>query len=196
MKNLTPSQSRLIAVALLVFVVGLSYRAILVPIWTTITEDREAIRQQQDLIMRFNRIAAGIDELEVELNDLKRRQDVGRFTLSGESTTLAAAALQERVKSVVEEHNGRLTSTQVLNVEQQQGFEQVSINVRMSVDTPTLQRVVHALENGLPVTLIEDVTILARRNRSRRRRTTPPPALDVRFKLTGYMFAGAGVSDS
>ena len=100
---------------------------------------------------------------------------------------MAAAALQERVKSVVTRSGGKLSSTQVLPADSEQGFKRIVVNVRMAVSIDALQRVLYELENDLPYLLTDNVIVLSRGARKRRQPTTPVNALDVRFNLVGFM---------
>jgi hypothetical protein len=91
-----------------------------------------------------------------------------------------------------------LTSTQVLAPELASGFERVAISARLSLSGPALQRVLHELEGGLPVLIVDDVIVSARPARRARRNSRSKRAgsqkasntetnLDVRFRLSGFM---------
>lgn len=192
MARLTKGQSRLIAIALLVFVIGGLYRGVAVPAWRTYTQNNEEIELHRDRIQRFTRIAANQATLEKQVRDLEQRQDLKRYMLNQESTTLAAAALQERVKAIVEESGGKLASTRVLPAEEQGTFSKVAVSVRMTVSTEALQKVLYELESALPYLFIDDLAILARRSRRARRNEVVAQNLDVRFALAGFMRAGRG----
>ena len=191
-------QSRLAAVALLVVVLVAVAVFAVVPVAGIYLDDREAIEDAQFRIERFRRLAAKVDVLEQQLDELDSDRSLQTSLMDEASPTLAAAGLQARLKQIVERSGGRLASTQVLSPENEEGLERVAISVRLSLTGPALQRVLHDLESGLPVLLVDEVVIAARgsrrprRSRRRREGQTEVPApvaetrLDVRFRLSGF----------
>ncbi len=180
-------QRRILAVLLLLFALGAVVRVLVVPIWSTYLGNRDAIAQSEDNIARYSRLSTQIGALQSVVGELEQTDNLDRYVLVQESEPLAAAALQARMKSVVTNSGGTLTSTQVLPTETEQGFKRVIVNVRMAVSTDALQRVLHELENNLPYLLTDDIVILSRGARKRRRTTQGVDLLDVRFNLYGYM---------
>lgn len=177
--------SRITALALLVLVVVALFRVVGWPRLQEYRENRANIAQSEDAIAKYSQIAGSYDALQAELSSLRADPELGQFMLPEDSDTLAAASLQERVKSIVEATGGSLTSTRVLQSEQEQGtrFQRVSVNVRMSVTVETLQRVLHELESGVPYLIVDDVIVLARGGRRAKRVRLD---LDVRFTLSGF----------
>jgi len=199
--NLSPPQSRALAIALLLVLCGAIVRGVALPLWDTYTRNEREIEQQRDHIFRFTRVAASLDGLERRVADVERARAGNHQTLPESSPTFAAAALQERVKSIVTDSGGKLTSTQVLPAVTEGAFTRVTIAVRMSVSNPVLQRALYDLEAGVPYLFVDKLMVIARRIRRprvfRRRGvpvSPPPPAtqsLDVRFNLSGYLRAAA-----
>jgi general secretion pathway protein M len=186
-ERLPRAQRRILAVLLLLVCVAVVVRVLVVPIWSTYVGNRDAIAQIEDSIARYSHLSAQVDALRSAVGELQRSDDLARFVLAQESEPLAAAALQERVKSVVTSSAGTLTSTQVLPTKPEQGFKRIIVNVRMAVSMDALQRVLYELENDLPYLLVDDIVILSRAARKRRRSTQAVDLLDVRFSLYGYM---------
>jgi Tfp pilus assembly protein PilO len=192
MERLPKTQRRVLAVLLLLLAVALVIRAVAVPVVATYVENRDAIAQMEDSIARYSRLSTRVDALESTVDVLEESDRLDAFLLAQESEPLAAAALQERVKSVVTASGGTLTSTQVLPTRTEQGFKRIIVNVRMAGSMDALQRVLHGLESDLPYLLADDVIILARGARKRRRAAGAEDFLDVRFNLYGYMRAAGG----
>jgi len=197
--SLSRRQSRALAVALLLVVGGLLVRGVALPLWDTYARNEREIEQLRDHIFRFERVAASLDRLKRRVAEVEKARAGNRQTLPESSPTFAAAALQDRVKSVVTESGGKLTSTQVLPPVQEGAFTRVTIAVRMSVANPVLQRVLYDLESGVPYLFVDKLMVIVRRTRRarsvRRRRAPPPPpvtpSLDVRFNLSGYLRSAA-----
>ncbi len=180
-------QRRILAMLLLFLVLAAVVRVVVLPIWSGFLSNRDAIAQSEDNIARYSRLSTQIGALQSAVGELEQTDDLDRYVLVQESEPLAAAALQARMKSVVNSSGGTLTSTQVLPTETEQGFKRVIVNVRMAVSTDALQRVLYELENNLPYLLTDDIVILSRGARKRRRTTQGVDLLDVRFNLYGYM---------
>jgi general secretion pathway protein M len=180
-------QRRILAVLLLLVAVGAVVRLVVLPIWTTFAQNRDAIAQTEDNIARYSRLSTQVEALRSIVDELEQADNLDRYVISQESEPLAAAALQDRIKSAVTNSGGTLTSTQVLPTVADQGFKRVIVNVRMAVSVDALQRVLYELENNLPYLLTDDIVILSRGARKRRRKATAVDALDVRFNLYGFM---------
>jgi Tfp pilus assembly protein PilO len=186
-ERLPVTQRRILAVLLLLLALAAVVRVLVFPIWSTYLDNRDAIAQSEDNIVRYSRLSTQIGALQSAVGELEQADNLDRYVLAQESEPLAAAALQARMKSVVTSSGGTLTSTQVLPTETEQGFKRVIVNVRMAVSTDALQRVLYELENNLPYLLTDDIVILSRGARKRRRATQGVDLLDVRFNLYGYM---------
>jgi hypothetical protein len=186
-EHLPRFQRRILAVTLLLLVAVAVVRLLAVPLWATYRSNHDAILQMEDSIERYSRLSAQIDALRSTVGELQQTDDLDRYVLAQESEPLAAAALQERVKSVVTRSGGTLSSTQVLPTITEQGFKRVIVNIRMAVSIDALQRVLYELENDLPYLLADDVVILSRGARKRRKPTQGVDQLDVRFNLSGFM---------
>lgn len=188
-------QRRILALVLLLLLLAVAVRALIVPLWITFVDNRDAIAQAEDSIVRYSRLSARVDALRTAVSELQESDDLDRFVLAQDSEPIAAAALQERVKAAVTESGGSLTSTQVLSAQAEQGFKRITVNVRMAVSMEALQRVLYELESNIPYLLADDITILSRGGVKRRRANRPAvDLLDVRFNLYGFMRdAGGGV---
>ena len=187
MERLPRVQRRILAVVLLLLAVIVVVQGLAIPVWATYVERRDAIVQMQDTIARYASLSTQVEALRSAVGELQQANDLDRYLLAQESEPLAAAALQERLKSVVTRSGGKLSSTQVLPTDTEQGFKRIVVSVRMAVSIDALQRVLYELENDLPYLLTDDVIILSRGARKRRRANQPVDALDVRFNLVGFM---------
>lgn len=204
--RLSRSQRRAVAVSLLLTVLALVGALGVWPAWTMYRDDRESISELRHALERFGRVARSGVQLRRQLEQLREDRTADQMLLAEATSTLAAATLQKRLKRIVQESGGRLTSTQALVAESREGFDRVGVNARMSVNISALQRVLYDLEARMPILLVDELVVLSRPvrrpRRSRRRGGVPelPPApakalLDVRFRLTGFM-AKPGVERS
>ncbi|MDX2315695.1 MAG: type II secretion system protein GspM [Gammaproteobacteria bacterium] len=192
--QLPRAQRRILAVLFLLAAVAAVVGLIVWPIWSTYVENRDAIAQTEDNISRYSRLSIQVDALRSVVAELEQADNLDRYVFPQESEPLAAAALQDRIKSVVTNSGGTLTSTQVLPAVADQGFKRVVVNVRMAVSVEALQRVLYALESNLPYLLADEIVILSRsagkrrRNADKRRRNADAvDSLNVVFNLYGFM---------
>lgn len=186
-ENLPLLQRRILAVLLLLVAIAAIVRIVAVPIWRTYVGNRDDIVQMEDTIERYTRVSSQAESLSRTVEKLERADELDSYVLPQNSEPLAAAALQERIKSVVATSGGTLTSTQVLPTKAEQGFTQVVISVRMAVSTDALQGVLYELEGNLPYLVIDELLVLSRQGNRRRQTVQPGDMLDVRFTLRGFM---------
>ena len=187
---------RVAAVGLLLLTALLLFALVVRPLWARYAANVEDIEALEDNVVRFEAIANQQGAVEKELSRLEDALDLGALTIQAGSATLAAANLQERVKSVVQKAGGSLTSTQALEPESFGDFERVSVNVRMTGATPALQKSLYALESALPLLVIEDLLVVSRRaaRRKRRKAAVQQDRLDVRYRVIGFYDPRAGQS--
>jgi general secretion pathway protein M len=185
---------RVAAVGLLLLAALLLFALVARPLWARYAANVEAIESLEDNVVRFEAIAKQQAAVENELRRLEDALDLGALTFQASSATLAAADLQERVKSAVQQAGGSLTSTQVLEPEPLGEFERVSVNVRMTGPTPALQKSLYALESALPLLVVDDLLVVSRRAARRKRGQTvvQQDRLDVRYRVIGFYDPRAG----
>lgn len=176
-----------LALGLLLFFLGLFYQLLIYPAWRLYRQNGAEIVLLREHITRFRQSAADLDRLERELAELNQSRDAGNYTLQGKSATLAAAALQDRVKMIAANHNAELLSTRVLPFQQQGNFERVAINVSLRVSLAVLQRILYDLENGVPFIIIENALVQTPQSDSRRGQAIDTGFLIVQLDLAGFV---------
>lgn len=186
-------QSRGLALSLLLFLLGMVYLLLVRPVITQFAFYAEEQTEYRDHLLRYKRIAATQPLVEQRLATLQQRQRTTADFLESSTHTLAAAELQEQVKSIIVSHGGRLVSTQILAARNGELFPRVTIKVQMKGDIEGVLKVFHALESGRPFLFLDNVYMrvrVVRRRTVRPRRGQLVPLegeLDVRFELSGFM---------
>ncbi len=189
--QISPRLSRLLALAMLVFVLAVPYMAIVRPYLDAIAAGRETISEQVGMRDRYNALAAGDAAIDERLADSSDETDGGESAyLEGASEALVAADLQNRVKTVVQDNGGVLNSTQILETTSESGFRRLAVRARMSASMEALYKVLYDLETQRPFLFIDNIDINARTVRmpDRKRETVE---LIVSFDLFGFMRASA-----
>lgn len=194
MSRLSPLTRRTIAIALLIAVIALPWRLVLLPVAEQFADSAAQIEAQEDMLVRFRRLADSREALRAQLQVLQAQPASQEGYLAGESGTLVAAELQNLVRTIVDRNGGRVESTQILPLAGEGEFQRITLRVRMSADTEGLSRVLYDLESMLPYLFIDGLDIVSRERRGSRRSSDPPAEeaglLSVTYDVYGYMRAG------
>jgi len=156
--RLTPSQSRALALGLLVAAVALALAVLLAPVLMLHKHYDDAIETWTTRLSTYRRVAAQAPALRSAL-DAMRTKDARRFYLRNTAPNLAGAELQELVKSTIEQAGGRITTSQSPAPREDGNFRQIVANVQFFATTPNLQRILHALETKEPLLVVDNITI-------------------------------------
>ncbi|MES9929707.1 MAG: type II secretion system protein GspM, partial [Candidatus Thiodiazotropha sp. 6PDIVS] len=124
--TLTPRQSKLIALSILVLVITIVLLSVIYPIWSLNQHYDAQISNQQHQIQLYKRISSQADYYQSEAARLKRVRQSDRRYLQSETDSLAKAELQRRVKGVVSAAKGEILSTQIIGNDEEDGFRRVA----------------------------------------------------------------------
>jgi general secretion pathway protein M len=188
----TPWISRLVALSLLLAVMAAAYVFVIDPLVVAYAETDDAIADTRVYLQHVERLGATRPALAKQMAQLDRRHRSQGYYLSGGTDALAAAALQDRLKQVIDANGGTLRSIQPLPGMDEQGFRRVTVRVQMTATTESLFRTVYMLEAGTPLVFIENIGIQNRMVRRTKIQTddselTQEPILTVGFDLYGYL---------
>ncbi len=190
--TLSPAMSRILALALTVGLLGAVYSLAVEPVLDAHRGYAETIERSRELIRRYGRIGATRASLERQLAELRKRSRSTSGHIEAKSMTLAAAQLQNRVKSIVTRNGGAIRSLQTLPPRKERDLERISIRIQMTADLEQLQKILHAFETERTYLFLDDVNIRRKNTRrSRRRRKNKEPPVDdrlltVRMNLYGF----------
>jgi general secretion pathway protein M len=182
--------SRTLAVVLLGVALLGAWRLIIAPLVIAYRDGQSRIEQAKELLQRYETLAEQRSLLADRLAEQQEQAASAAGYLTGPSDALAAAELQDRVKSVVEGADGELRSTQILPAEELEadlGFRRTTLRVHFVVTIEGLEETLYELETGQPYLIIDDVTVRQERARRRRNQTPDQPRLDVSLELFGYV---------
>jgi general secretion pathway protein M len=196
MHNLSPIQSRLLALLILALALGLIYSLTVMPLVAMNAQYADRIDNlERRLRILDNKVASG-DELRARQQNLRKLFESNEHYLTSNTEALAGADLQNIVKRLSRLSSCEILSTQPLASTQESGFRAVSLKVRMRGKLDNLVRVFHGLETGKPYLFIDNLSIRSRIQHSRKidfkagnnaRVIDLVETLDVEFELTGYL---------
>ena len=198
LNNYSLTSRRFGAVVLLfVFVFG-CYFLVINPYIGLINTYRSEIVSLGDKIERFNALVQQKDAFQRQLVAVKNNRAASQYFIKAKTITLASAALQQKIKQVVQAQNGQLVSTQVSlpvnslateNENQKSHDRGVSVKVSMKATVDSLYQVFYTLESGSPLVVIDNISI-SRVHQGRRLNVSSSQSqelLDVRYTVFAHM---------
>ena len=197
MNTLSPSQSRLLALAILIVAVVAAITLIFEPLYNRYVNARDEIEQLEHQISVYKRVASGLLESEAELEALRENNPIADLYLTETKPMLAAAELQQQLNRMVSASGGQVVSTQILQRNTETVLPTVALQVHVRNEINELVNLMHQVESGKPLLFIDNLVISSavrrapqRVSRARQRQNRPVrqrlPSLDVRFDLIGH----------
>lgn len=148
----------------------------------------EKIADLQFQYSRFYSTVIHNRNIDSEIAELKKEDDQETGFLQKKSMALLAADLQQRLSDAVADAGSSLVSTQVIDREEQEVFQPVTITVNILSNSDGLQKIIDHFHTTDPVLLFDNVLIKSRRfNSNTREQDDLQPTLDIRFDLTGFL---------
>lgn len=180
--------SRLLAVVLLLGVTGLCYLLFIVPLRHYHEENEVQITQLSRQLQEYRRIAASRGLIEKMLKSIRPEESATGYYLKGATQALASAELQTYVRTIIEQSDGSLVSTQPMVKAERDPERMVRVSVRMRGRLEALLQVFYRIATGLPVVLTDDVLIRTENaTLNRGGGGNEDDTLDVQFTLTGFV---------
>lgn len=184
---LSPRLSRALALTILIVLLWFVYSGLVQPLLDHYAEARNSGEQLESVLARARQAGRTLSDLQTELTRLKGHGVSGAGTIQSANESLAAAELQNRIKSSVEAARGELRSTQILPSREEGVFQRISIRGQISGNLEALQRIFYEFESTSPLLFLDNVDIRVRPVRQQNEAPTDNPVLDVRFDLYGYI---------
>jgi len=180
---------RWLALGLLGAVLLLVLFIVIVPVMSMGLEYHE---QEQELLFRLERarqIVAKKDSVNNNIASIKKQFQKQNYFSTRGTEALASADLQTLIKTAISQAGGQLTSTQVLPHSIENGFNQVTVKVRMSGDIDILRSVLYEIESSTQIMIINQLDIRPVRGKRNRktRKIEPSNKMNINFQVAGFM---------
>jgi hypothetical protein len=184
--RLQPQHSRALAILLLALAVLLGVALIVLPFVLLHRHYDAAIESLQERGAVYQRTAARAPEYRKAIDAL-RGANGRRFFLTNTAPNLAAAELQDLVRTAIESNAGRITTIQTAQPREDGHFRLVGIDVQLFATTPNLQKILYALETQVPYAMVENITVRPL-NAFRGFKPAPgnEPELSVQLDVVGF----------
>jgi hypothetical protein len=185
--NLAASAGRGAAVAILFGMGVVIWLMLMQPLITSFFGHRESILRSQEMLTRYQGLASTRSQIDYSLRTLHAAQATEDQLLTGGSTQLVGAKLQNSLKESVETNGGVLTSMQLLPVRDEEGFQRVSIAVTLTATIESLQKIIYTIEEQNPFLFIENLELQANEGLMQASDEGDARNLQVHFEVYGYM---------
>jgi len=200
-------QRQTLAVSILIILLLLFIIFLAKPFISSYMSYGETIDSLEQRMETYQRLAQGKEQTEADLTQLKMNNPSADLYLPESKPALAAAGLQQYLNSAVRRNGGQVVSTKIVNQANDSPLLGVAIQVHLRLDIDELVPLLHSLESGKPLLLIENFSIaanvrqarLTRQQRLQRQRQARQGKtsqisqskqavrpMDVRFDLIGY----------
>lgn len=186
-EKLNLKQRRLLALVILVLTLGGVFSVTVLPVLLANQHYQDTIAAQESRLQQLQRAAAIGDTLQPQYEQLKRWQTSDAQYLKSNSAALAAAELQSLVKRILVAKKAQVVSTQILATRQEQGFDRVSLKIRIRGELENIVQAIHVIETGDPFVFLDNVSVRASRGRRVRGQVATLQTLDIDMELIGYM---------
>lgn len=198
-RELSPKQSRGVALGLLVLAVLLAY-FVLVHWWFTapqldIADEMDTLKEQEQ---RFRATSAQRTEIEQRLKQVRLTEASNPAFLPETDFDAAAAGLIQRLSQVVTSKTDpqnanrcQLIQKQYTRSTEKEPFERVTIKARLRCDWETLAPILHELESTSPVLFIDEVQAWKQSGYRAPGANAVESFLDVHFDVYGYIHRAA-----
>lgn len=188
----SPSQLHRLAALLLLTLMGGLFYVMIDQIWMGQYRLYQTNTERLlDRLHNLQRLATARPELEKAIQSIRDDQRTAAYFLPPAPPVLAAADLQQRVKSLVEGAGGNLLSVQALPVVEEGGVVRVAVGVTVQGDVGMLQKTLHSLESQVPLLFVDNLEVSARQFRPRLPDGKIAPytrvQLNSQFEISGYL---------
>lgn len=155
-------------------------------VWPVAQLYRERAAEIDDLhgrVLAFRASALHQGAFTQQLEQLRSDPQIASYHLKNAAPALAAAELQQHIKKTLETHGGQLVSMQVIESTAVPGLSMVTVRIRLRAGIGALQQVLHELESGRPLLVLDNVFLRA----VGPGHSAGTGSLDAGFDASGYL---------
>ena len=160
MKNLNKQEAQhWLALGLLILVLIFIGLLVVLPIVNKGMDLDEAINSQAFKLQQYQRILAQKDSVINSIEKIKEQQESQGYFNKQDTDALASADMQEFIKKAILDAGGQLSSTQATPVTNKNGFNRITVRVRMMGNSEVLRAVLYKIETATPLIIIDQIDI-------------------------------------
>ncbi len=190
MGRLTEFQSRVAAVSLLIAILAGLLISVYLPWHAAYSAQSDQISRMQVRLAASRRLAGQQDAMRQQLERVRRQSPSINYYLSGETTAIASAMMQQHVEKILKRHGGELVSSQILTGNDATAESAVTLKLHVKAAHESAWQLLYALETGRPMLFIDNLSISARPVAVRAQRGAPSLELELQFDAIGFLREG------
>ncbi len=183
---MTITRARLLAIGILLAGLGAAWLAIAQPVLDAFAAQDEAIGQSRETLAAYRRKIAMKPVLQARLAEMTRREAGLNDAIAGASAELAAANVQNLVKSMADADFAQIASVQNLPPVPAEGFERLDVEYDMTVPMTRLRSLLYRIEAGEPFLFLDGIDIRSPDNWQFADARAEAPSLQVHWTVRGY----------
>ena len=184
---LRPPLSRFAAIAILFLLVALLFMLVVLPVQQAFERRNQEIQQSLDLLERFGGQDLETASLEQRRDLLKREAQGGANLLRGASPSVAAASLQQFIRSTVQAERGTLRSVQILPAKPEAGYQRVTVRSQVELNGTGLRNLLHRIESSRPLLFVDNIDIRPGQQVANQAQGETEMRLTLRFDIHGFV---------
>ena len=186
---LRPPISRLAALAILAFVMAFFFAVLVLPVRQAFEQRDQEIQQSLELLKRFGGQELETASLERRRDILKREAQSGPNLLRGANPSVAAASLQQFIRSAVQAERGTLQSVQILPAKAEVGYRRVTVRSQVDLNATGLRNLMHRIESSRPLLFVDNIDIRPGQQIANVASGEVEMRLTIRFDIYGFVRA-------
>jgi len=189
MMQLNNKQQQWTAIGLLIAIILIVGSAIFIPWYNAVSAMQEKTEALIFRIKRYERIIASRDQVMRGVEQARNDVNSRGYFYEQKTASLAAAALQEHIKKIINQAGGELTSIQVLPQKIENELMRITVKIRLSGSMPMLRRLLFEIDTEKPLMHINSITIIPSVRRLKRK-TIPKEEsgqVTVTAEVSAYM---------
>jgi len=144
------------------------------------------LQHAQTQLAKLTQIAQSRKTIESRLAEFRRSDTSDRYYLIGRTPSLAAAGLQNHLKTIIEASGGQLITSSDLPSANEEKLTKVATSLRLKAQTEGLREILHAIETQLPLVFIDKLSVRGLSFYSLRTTSNTEPMLDIQLDLSGF----------
>jgi general secretion pathway protein M len=156
------------------------------PVWVANASRQATLDDAHERLQRYQQISARDQELLPQYQALLQKQKSAGNHLRSETSAVAGAELQRRVKDITSNNEAQILSTQILPVSEEQGFLRVALKVRLRGNLPAILQSLYDIETDDVYMFVDDLA-LRDNTAGRSRHLNQVLPMDAEFELVAYM---------
>lgn len=190
---MTPSFERrrgqVLALAILFALAAILRFALIGPVWSAFGDQADAIATSENALMRYRAAIGRRAVTEATLRELQQQGAAVSGILEGASTALAAARLQNDLRSIVEANGGEIRTMSNRPPSTEADFEKVAIECDLTLPMNHLKSLTYQIETHTPYLFVDNADIRMPENWQLQGGVAP--RLEIRWVVSGYRWAGS-----